>query len=122
MSFYKGDHVEIANRKGLTGKVISSTIANSIRSYKVQFDDSSLIPGEMEYEESELNIYRSNPAMSRSYQSTLKPWADYYAKAGSKSKESHCPNCDTKWTVTKSPVLHDIWKTCNKCNIRREDV
>lgn len=123
MAFYSGDHVEIKNRSGLTGVVQSSSIINGIRSYKVKFDDTTLIPDTMSYRESELSTFRSNPAMSRSYQSTISPWADYYkASSSGKSIESHCPKCDRKWSRTRSPVLNDEWKDCLVCNIRREDV
>jgi len=122
MTFKMDDKVEIANRKGLTGKVVLVHVDMfGAFEYDVMFDDKGLIPNILTYSDSELKLIKKSPSTSPSFQSSISPWAEEYYALGS-STYTNCPNCGKKWTEMLSPFLNDVWVTCNKCNIRREDV
>jgi len=120
--FNIGDSVEIIGRKDLTGKITSKSLDFlGGYDYEVEFDQTQLIPNSMSYAESRIKLVKTDPSKSPSYQSSISPWAEHYYSMGT-SDETNCPKCKREWTITKSPVLHDEWKTCNVCNLRKEDI
>jgi hypothetical protein len=92
--FKYGDKVKVVS---YGGKVISIRKDNTNGYiYKIKFDNSNLIPPEMEFTEIEL---LSNNKVS---------------------DDSECPICGTKWTVVKFNM--QVWKDCKKCQKTSEDI
>lgn len=88
-------------RNGIGGKVCN-----------VKFDDQGLIPPEMDYPEHELELLDTG-------------WDDDYYYGGSRKKsygpiEEYCPECGTKWTVTKFNKI--VWKDCKICKKTYEQI
>ncbi len=108
--FKYGDKVLVDHgTRELTGTVIS--IYKDIYGAmvcRVKFDDTKMIPQEMEF--------------PQSYVSHLKQ--RYKISGGSVNIETNCPKCGTKWHVMDSPIFGDkqVWRDCNNCNRTKEDI
>jgi len=85
MKFQIGDKVRTRRTK-VYGKIISRNIITD--AYLVKFDDLTLIPPIMTYNEEDIEHIEDN-------------W---------------CPKCKTELKVTRSPVLDKLWLDCLKCN------
>jgi hypothetical protein len=106
--FDYGDKVEYNGHKAIVKSIWYDKYG--IRNAKIEFNDKSLIPKEMEVLESALKLIDDDGG-------------DYYGGYyGYIDSTTHCPKCRTRWTVTKSPVLQTIWRDCKKCNKKKEDL
>lgn len=107
-----GDKVEV---NGHEGKIVSIWYDfHGNRTARVEFDDKTLIPPEMEVPESKLKKVNGN----HSYYDSFYDNYDYLKKFG--PVEEFCPKCGTKWTVTV--FNNHKWKDCKKCNKKYEDL
>lgn len=97
-----GDEV-IYSPKGCGAKVI---LVYPNDEYMVEFDDKNLIPPQMK-----VPGYTLRP----------KPMPTLYGGfyGNLPSKDTHCPRCNTSWTITQG--MHELWYDCLKCNLKRED-
>ena len=83
--FRNGDKVTASTHKGVVTAVTRDH--NGKYTYTVKFDDTKLIPPEMDYPEYHLKL---------------------------DGDESVCPICKSKWSVLKFNMK--TWKDCKKCN------
>jgi len=92
--FKYGDKVRVISYDGKVISIRKDSTNGYV--YKIRFDNSSLIPPEMEFTEMELSS--DNKA----------------------SIDSECPICHTKWTVVKFNM--HVWKDCKQCQKTSEDI
>lgn len=106
MAYYSpGDEV-VYTPKGCDAKVIQGYPNDE---YIVEFADKNLIPPQMKVP--------GHTLRPRPVPTLFGGFGGYYGSA--QSKETHCPRCNTPWTVSQG--MHEPWYDCLKCNLKRED-
>lgn len=113
---YSFNYGEKANLNGHLGTIKSIWLdSNGERMVRIEFDDQSLIPPDMEISESYLKPVKVNLDTLYNYKYGSKMWYN---------KEVECPNCGTTWNKMEHPIYGKkvIWYDCLKCKIRKEDV
>jgi hypothetical protein len=110
MTFSAGDCVIYANQHKAV--VISKVPGWGLGSdeYLIAFADTTLIPDQMTVSETLLVLYGTSfGSKETNHCATI-----------SVNKETNCPNCHEKWTITQG--LNEKWHDCLRCKTHREDV
>lgn len=111
-----GDKVEYNGHTGRIKSIWFDIGGNRIAT--VEFDDTSLIPPEMDVPESRLKDAPKNGGFYGGFYDDM-----YGRKISYGPVDKICPKCGTAWTVTKSPTVKDkVWKDCKKCKKKMEDL
>ncbi len=110
MAYYSpGDEV-VYTPKGCGAKIIQGYPNDE---YIVEFEDKNLIPPQMKVPGHTLRP-KPVPTLFGGFQPS-----DFLGLPTYNNKETHCPRCQTPWTVSQG--MHEPWYDCLKCNLKRED-